>query len=367
MPSPRREPPRLAAGALGVGVLGVGVLALSLLLPATGSVALAAMQRPAAAVPLATAPEASPRTSTGQGTLTRVAGASRIETAIAISNTSYPTSHSAGAVVLARADDFADALAGGPLAVRFQGPLLLTPTNGLTPAVRTELQRVLPVGATVYLLGGLDAISASVETELKADGFSVIRVSGVDRFDTAVQIAGILGDPPSVFEVDGTNFPDGLAAGPAAALSHGAMLLTNGSLPAPETAAYLALHPGDTRYAVGGPAAAADPGAQPLVGADRYATAVLVARQLFAAPSVVTLASGAVFPDALAGGPASALSGAPLILVPPTGPIPASVLSYLDSASNTVLSALLFGGAAAVSTPVARMIAQALVLVPSAY
>jgi putative cell wall-binding protein len=330
----------------------------------------AAVARPGVALVAATSlapPSASPRTSTGQGTLTRIAGASRIATSIAISNTSYPSAHSAGAVVLARADEFSDALAGGPLAARFQGPLLLTPTTALTPDLRTELQRVAPVGAVVYLLGGVDAISADVEADVKTAGFDPIRVAGVDRYDTAVKIAGILGDPPSIFEVDGTTFPDGLSAGPAAALSHGAMLLTDGSLAAPETAAYLALHPSQTRYAVGGPAAAADPTAHRLVGANRYETSVIVARELFAAPSVVTLASGAVFPDALSGGPASALLGAPLILVPPTGPLPAPVQSYLDTASNTVLSALLFGGTAAVSTAVATMIAQHLVLVPAAY
>jgi putative cell wall-binding protein len=383
MSLPHRPTGRLGAGRFGSGGARAGVLIaglLSALAMSSGvagwsgaagavseSIAASNIASNTAASPALPPPTVSPRTSTGQGTLTRVAGVSRIATSIAISKTSFPTARTAGAVVLARADDFSDALAGGPLAVRFQGPLLLTPTTELTPDLRNELLRVLPSGAVVYLLGGVDAISADIEVDLKSTGFDPIRVAGVDRFDTAVKIAGILGDPPSVFEVDGTNFPDGLSAGPAAALSHGALLLTNGSLVAPETAAYLALHPSDTRYAVGGPAATADPSAQRLVGADRYATSVIVARQLFAAPSVVTLASGAVFADALSGGPASALAGAPLILVPATGPLPTPVQGYLDTASNSVLSALLFGGTAAVSTPVARMIAQALVLVPAAY
>ena len=323
--------------------------------------------RPAAAATgtVVTAPSA-PQTTTGQGTLTRVAGADRIATSVRISQIGFPNKLSATAVVLARADDFADELAGGPLAARFQGPLLLTPTAGLTDAVRTEIQRVLAAGRTVYLLGGTDAISANVGTDLQTLGYNPVRVDGVDRYDTAVKIANILGDPPTVFEVDGTNFPDGLSAGPAAALSHGVILLTAGHVQAPETAEYLATHARDVRYAIGGPAAAADPTAQPLVGADRYATSIVVANQLFASPSSVAIASGVAFPDALSGGALAGIDGAPMLLVPSNVPLPASMRSYFDRYSNTVLSAWLFGGTSAVSTPVAKAIAQALVLVPSA-
>jgi putative cell wall-binding protein len=314
----------------------------------------------------ATTPAASPRSATGQGTLTRIAGTDRILTSVAISQAGFTTNQSAQAVVLATGSGFADSLAGGPLAAHFQGPLLLVPPTGLVDAVRSEIQRVLPAGRTVYVLGGTAAIPATVDTQIQAAGFNPVRVAGVDRFDTAVKVAQTLGDPPTVFEVDGTNFPDALSAGPAAALSHGAVLLTSGSTASPATVAYLALHPADTRYAIGGPAAASDPTAKPLVGADRYATSVVVAEQLFAAPSAVALAGGEEFPDALTGGPVAGLNGAPLILVPPTGALPPTVMSYLNRASNTVLSAMLFGGTVAVSTPVAKAIAQALVLVPSA-
>lgn len=331
---------------------------------APGSV-MAAEQSSGAAAPVA-APAPTPSPTTGQGTLTRVAGADRIATSVRISEVGFPNKLSATAVVLARADDFADELAGGPLAARFQGPLLLTPSAGLTDTVRLEIQRVLAVGHTVYLLGGTDAISANVGTSLQALGYNPVRVDGIDRYDTAVKIANILGDPPTVFEVDGTNFPDGLSAGPAAALSHGVILLTAGHVQAPETAQYLATHPKDVRYAIGGPAAAADPAAQPLVGADRYATSILVANQLFASPSIVAIASGVAFPDALSGGALAGIDGAPMLLVPSNVPLPASMQGYFDRYSNTVQSAWLFGGTTAVSTPVAKAIAQALVLVPSA-
>jgi putative cell wall-binding protein len=343
-----------AVAATLAGVLGVATVSVASAGPAA-----------AANATVVTAPGAA-ATTTGQGTLTRVAGADRIATSVRISQIGFPNKLSATAVVLARADDFADELAGGPLAARFQGPLLLTPTAGLTPTVQAEIQRVLAVGRTVYLLGGTDAISANVGTDLQTLGYTPVRVDGVDRYDTAVKIANILGDPPTVFEVDGTNFPDGLSAGPAAALSHGVILLTAGHVQAPETAQYLATHLTDVRYAIGGPAAAADPTAQPLVGADRYATSIVVANQLFASPSSVAIASGVAFPDALSGGALAGIDGAPMLLVPSNVPLPASMRAYFDRYSNTVLSAWLFGGTSAVSTAVAKAIAQALVLVPSA-
>src|SRR5579862_4686221 len=64
--------------------------------------------------------------------LTRVAGANRDLTAVASSQASFPTAGSAKAVVLASDGAFADALAGTPLAVQKGGPLLLTPSAGLT-------------------------------------------------------------------------------------------------------------------------------------------------------------------------------------------------------------------------------------------
>src|SRR5579884_1700253 len=88
--------------------------------------------------------------------VTRLSGADRIATAIAVSTNAFP-SH-ATAAVLARSDDFADALAGTPLAVAKNAPLLLTPPTTLDARVSAELQRVVPAGGTVYLLGGTVAL-----------------------------------------------------------------------------------------------------------------------------------------------------------------------------------------------------------------
>src|SRR5438105_5079473 len=84
----------------------------------------------------------------------RVAGPDRLATAIATSQDQFPTAGSASAVVLARSDTFPDALAGGPLAAKVHGPLLLTSSAALDTSVKTEIARVAVAGATVYILGG---------------------------------------------------------------------------------------------------------------------------------------------------------------------------------------------------------------------
>ena len=191
----------------------------------------------------------------------RLGGSDRYATAAAVSRSAFPTG-GAGAVVLARGDAYPDALVGVPLAAARHAPLLLTHGTTLPPATLTEIRRVLPVGSTVYLLGGTDVVPASIGTQLTTLGYQTTRYAGVDRFATAVAVADALGDPSTVLLASGLNFPDALAAGPAATAVHGVVLLTAGATLPPVTAAYLAAHPG-TRYAIGGPAAAADPTAQP--------------------------------------------------------------------------------------------------------
>ena len=135
---------------------------------------------------------------------------------------------------------------------------------------------MLPPGGTVYLLGGTSAIPAAVAATLSSLGYAVVRYAGADRYGTALAVADALGDPSTVLLATGTNFPDALAAGPAAAHVGGVVLLTDGTVLPPPVATYLTAHHG-TVYAIGGPAITAYPAATALVGSDRYATAVAVA------------------------------------------------------------------------------------------
>jgi hypothetical protein len=295
---------------------------------------------------------AAPAAAVGGFSVTRIAGATRDATSVAASNELFAATGSAKVVVVASSAAFADALAGAPLAAAKSGPLLLTTSTVLDPIVATEIMRVLPAGGTVYVLGGAAAVAPSVDAALVAKGFHVQRLAGANRFATAVAVAGVLGNPTTILEATGLDFPDGLAAGAAAVQAGAAVLLTNGSTQAAETAAYIAAHAG-SHFAIGGPAHMADPTATAVVGSDRYATAVDVAATFWAAlKAFIGFASGATFPDALSGGANIGSHGGPLILVPPTGPLPSSVGSYLAALTAVTTTGLLYGGTAAVGDDV---------------
>ena len=280
----------------------------------------------------------------------RLAGADREATAVAVSQAGFAP-RGAGAVVLARDDTYPDALAGAALAAATDGPVLLTSPGSLDAGPSAEIQRVLPAGGTVYLLGGTAALSDQVQSQVAALGFRVARLAGSDRYGTAVAVADAVSaagaGPSAVLLTTGLNFPDALAAAAATGTGQRVVLLTAGSSMPSATAGYLGAHPGYRVYAVGGPAAAADPGATAIVGSDRYGTAAQVAHQLFSNPVTVGLATGLAFPDALAAGPRLARLGVPLLLTDP-GTLSSATDTYLVDI-HTIDRLEAYGGTAAVS------------------
>jgi putative cell wall-binding protein len=314
----------------------------------------------------------------------RVAGAGRVETAIAAAAFS---GGKADAVVLARSDNFADSLAAAPLASDKSGPLLLTSPGALQSQVVDAIRDVLKPGGTVYLLGGTAALSASVESSVRATAGvgTVTRVQGGNRYETAVAVARLLPAATDVALVTGGNFPDGLAAGALMGVvdsstnhSLGVVLLTNGATMPQATLDYVnatGFSSKGTVLAVGGQAvqaSAAVAGATPVAGNSRYDTAAAVAKlfsskQFFTdATQLVGVATGENWPDALAGSALLAYGGGPLVLTRGTSLPDASAdaLRTLQadarSAGGSVAQALVFGGSDVVSDAVAAQVGTAL-------
>lgn len=311
-------------------------------------------------------PEASPgdNTDTAQVTLTsppdpaeRVAGIDRIETAIRASETTFEDGE-AGAVLLARADTFPDALAGSPLAVVLNAPMLLTETGALLDVTADEMRRVLPPGGTVHLLGGPMALSEEVEQAVEALGFATTRHAGDDRYETAVAIAGVIPDPSFAILATGLNFPDALAAGTATAALGGAIVLTADEQVPSSTRAWIDANDGLPLYAAGGPSARAVPSATALAGDDRFETAVLIAEEFFPDPTAVGIATGANFADALSGASHLGRRRAPVVLALPDE-LPDVAREYLASRPR-LARAFIFGGPAALSQRVEDQVVAAL-------
>jgi putative cell wall-binding protein len=113
----------------------------------------------------------------------RISGDNRIETAIEISMYGWEQAEN---VILARADNPADALSSASLSGAMDTPILLTYPNNLSNSVLDEIERL--GASTVYLLGGTGAISTEIEKKLTDKGLTVVRLGGNNRFETAAKI-----------------------------------------------------------------------------------------------------------------------------------------------------------------------------------
>ena len=301
----------------------------------------------------------------------RLSGLDRYQTALDASFNTFGNQKASG-VVLARGDLFPDALSGVPVAGVYGGPLLLTPRNLLLPNVLTEIKRVLVPGGTVILMGGTGALSANVETDLTAalPGMTVTRLAGIDRFATSLLAADVVKAKDAalgltfgpVLVATGLDFPDGLAAGPAA-LGHpgsaGAVVLSSDTALPPPVATYLttAQASGTPIVAVGGQAKTATAGlaSASYAGSDRFATAALLAQSaLFSQTQEYWgLANGLLFPDAMSGGAVMAHLGGPMLLTWPTT-LATTAASTLSAGHAHFGFGVVFGGTGAVATAVAQ-------------
>lgn len=123
--------------------------------------------------------------------VTRVAGPSRYDTAerVAREIAALRGAEWDGTVFLATGANYPDAVAASPLAFSGQWPILLTSSASLPTAVDTCLGDLSV--SRVVVLGGEGAVSAAIETALKADygDGSVVRLSGPTRYATAARVA----------------------------------------------------------------------------------------------------------------------------------------------------------------------------------
>ncbi len=158
----------------------------------------------------------------------------------------------------------------------------------------------------------------------------VSRIGGADRYEVAagVSAATYSAGVPEVIVASGAVFPDALSGAAAAGRLRVPLLLTAGDSIPPSIQTELArLNPARI-WVLGGAVTVSEEVRRALVpyastgevtrigGDDRYAVAAGVSAQ-WSSPGVpaVFVASGEKFPDALAGGPAAAKVGGPLLLV----------------------------------------------------
>lgn len=265
---------------------------------------------------------------TSDAVINRIAGESASQTSVAISEAAFAQDGKSEWVVIARDDDFADAMSATGLAGVLECPILLTGRNELSSDVALEIKRL---GATkAYIIGGTGAITATMENQLQLVGvMHVERVWGETCWDTSAacarKIAEIGKGSEDVIVAMSMNFQDALSIS-SFAYAYGVPILlqTNddyGRCLSNEAVEFIQAREG-LIYVPGGPGAVRLESVEGVFGSDRvvrlygqdgYDTSNQIAHYMvnngLLNPDFVVVASGAQAPggrDALAG---SALAG----------------------------------------------------------
>lgn len=289
------------------------------------------------------------------GGVDRLGGVDRYATAVEVSSR-----FGAGVdtVFVATGADFPDALAVSAAAAGSGSPLLLTRRDRLPDGVADEIRRLQP--GRIVVVGGSGVVGDGV---LRALGTiaPASRIGGADRYDTAARVVeGLFGTAPRIALATGTGFADALSIGTAAGRADTPLLLVDGSRPDLPQATMDRLRDwgvADVTIAGGHGAVdlrieqqlrAAGIRVSRAAGASRYETSAAVI-QHYGTPDAggtALLATGADFPDALAGAALAGLQDAPLLLTRPEC-TPAAVHALL--AAQSPATTVVLGGTGAVS------------------
>ena len=249
----------------------------------------------------------------------RIYGKDRYATSVAVAK-EYSKSN---IVLLASGEKYTDELTATVLANKLGAPIMLTRKDAIPAEVKAEINRL---GATkVILIGGNASISEKVEKELA--NYTVERIGGPDRYDTAIlvgnQVRALTASKTEAILVDGTDFPDAIAMTSMGVEENMPILLTKpGQLP---TSTAKTIEDWKlTEVTIGGGSKSVSGEVEKevrkyaevnrIAGADRYETSVLVAEQVYVKPKHAVIASGEVFPDAIVGASYAAKKGYPIVL-----------------------------------------------------
>jgi putative cell wall-binding protein len=290
-------------------------------------------------------------------------GIDRFATAVKASQKAYPDPSKVDAVVLAYAYDFPDALAASYLAGALGAPILLTDSGALDAITEEEIRRLAP--SVVYIVGGTGSVSDAVAGAVGAypSVSSVTRLGGEGREETAYLIAreaaAQRGAPSTAFVVDAKNFPDALSAGSLAASQGAPILLTGTGTLDFWAQRFLEESAIGDIVVVGGPgsvpaqveeqlrALSHAPAVTRWSGTDRYETSADALNKGIAKwginPTVIGLASGDGFPDALVGGAAIGGRGGLLAITDPDE-LSVAATSLINTYKGAINGIEIFGG-----------------------
>lgn len=282
-------------------------------------------------------------------TVTRLAGYDRYETAFQIAKTGWQQSDYA---VLAYGENYPDALAAVPLAGKLNAPILLTDKDSLNPKTRTALQDLKVM--TVYVVGGTAVVSVNIENQLINAGYSVKRIAGQDKYDTAIKIAEELGDVSEVAVTTGDDYADALSIGAIAAQKQMPIILVPKDYITSSIHSYISSKNITKTYVVGDQSLISDNvvnnfnNPERILGQNKYARNIAILNRFTDSYQLdkLCLATGENFADALAGAVYAAKNKGAVALV--KSDLPVSTNDFLKEKAIFLTNITVFGGVAVV-------------------
>lgn len=284
-------------------------------------------------------------------TVNRLAGNDRYETAAQIAKDGWQLSFCA---VLTYGENYSDALAAVPLAKKLNAPILLTNKDTLNPKASAVLQDLNV--KIVYVVGGTAVIPIEIEKQLISAGYIVKRISGLDKYDTAIKIAEELGDVSEVVVTTGDDYADALSIGPIAAEKQMPIILVPKDDITSSIKKYISSRNITKTYVIGDQSIISDnvvnkfSNPERILGQDKYARNIAILNRFTDSykHNNICLVTGENFADALAGAAYVSKNNGALALV--RIDLPDSSRKFLRANATSLTNVTVFGGEAAVPT-----------------
>jgi putative cell wall-binding protein len=144
---------------------------------------------------------------------TRISGADRYEVSRNVASTVFGEFVNSITPIVATGTNYPDALTAGSLGGASRDPVILV--DGSRDSVdRPTIELLTSLEPnSLRIVGGTSSVSDAIRSQLEGVAVTT-RVSGENRYDTAVELVGAyqLGIPRYAYLVTGSNFPDALSA-----------------------------------------------------------------------------------------------------------------------------------------------------------
>ncbi|OXZ29752.1 hypothetical protein B9N57_08065 [Finegoldia magna] len=281
---------------------------------------------------------------------TRIAGRNRQLTAVEVSKTLF---QKADTLIITSSDKMVDSLASSAYGVGIKAPTLLVDKDKISNEVLSEIKRLSP--SKIIIAGGKLSISQKVENQIKELGIKQQRISGHDRFETAVklgeQVRANSTNKKEIILVNGFNNIDALTAGSLAAKLNIPVLLTESDQLNKYTQKAIKDWGIEKVTIIGGKTQVSETlkaklqssgiTVDRLAGRTRVDTALEVAKAVNSDPNKVIFANKTAYPDALIAPYLSKAQQAPIMLID-KDEASVSVKQYLRD--NEIKESIILGG-----------------------